>query len=150
MPGITISALFVRKDSVYKTLEIDCWDIERDAMNWPGGNPIVAHPPCRAWGKFSWSANPRPGEKELAIKAIEWVREWGGYWNTRRQADYGQHSIYQCQENMMNTEVSVSASTNFGLVIRRRKERYYTYVGAALVIYHQRLFALMQLPIVLM
>jgi hypothetical protein len=74
----TISVLFVRSDSVYKTLGIDCWDIERDAIQWPGGNPIIAHPPCRAWGKFSWSANPRPGEKELAIKSIEWIRQWGG------------------------------------------------------------------------
>jgi hypothetical protein len=78
MDSTNISALFVRKDSIYKTLGVDCWDIERDALNWQGGNPIVAHPPCRAWGKFSWAAKPRPGEKELAIKAIEWIREWGG------------------------------------------------------------------------
>jgi hypothetical protein len=75
---VTISALFVRKDSVYKTLGIDCWDIERDAVNWPGGNPIIAHPPCRAWGKLSHFARPRPGEKDLAIKSIELIREWGG------------------------------------------------------------------------
>lgn len=29
--NLTISALFVRKDSVYKTLGVDCWDIDRDA-----------------------------------------------------------------------------------------------------------------------
>lgn len=75
---ITISALFVRRDSVYKTLGVDCWDIERDATNWPGGNPIIAHPPCRAWGQLSHFSNPRPGEKELAIKSIELIREWGG------------------------------------------------------------------------
>ena len=73
-----VSILFVRKDSVYKTLGVDCWDIERDAINWPGGNSIVAHPPCRAWGKLSGFANPRPGEKQLAIKSIELIREWGG------------------------------------------------------------------------
>jgi hypothetical protein len=75
---ITVSALYVRKDSVYKSLGVDCWDIERDATKWPGGNPIIAHPPCRAWGQLSHFANPRPGEKELAIKAIELIREWGG------------------------------------------------------------------------
>ena len=74
----TISALFVRKDSVYKTLGVDCWDIERDATLWPGGNPIIAHPPCRAWGQLSHLANPRPGEKELAIQSVKWIREWGG------------------------------------------------------------------------
>lgn len=73
-----ISALFVRKDSVYKTLGVDCWDIDRDATNWPGGNPIVAHPPCRAWGKLSGFAKPREGEKQLAIWSIELIREYGG------------------------------------------------------------------------
>lgn len=76
--NVTISALFVRKDSVYKTLGVDCWDIERDARLWPGGNPIIAHPPCRAWGKLSGFARPREGEKEYAIKCIEWIREYGG------------------------------------------------------------------------
>jgi hypothetical protein len=73
-----ISALFVRKDSVYKTLGVDCWDIERDARLWPGGNPVIAHPPCRAWGQLAHFAKPREGEKELAIKSIELIREWGG------------------------------------------------------------------------
>jgi len=73
-----ISALFVRKDSVYKALGIDCWDIERDATKWPGGNPVIAHPPCRAWGKLVHFAKPREGEKELAIKSIEWIRKYGG------------------------------------------------------------------------
>lgn len=73
-----ISALFIRSDSIYKTLGVDCWDIERDARNWTGGNPIVAHPPCRAWGKLSGFAKPREGEKELAIRSIEWIRQWGG------------------------------------------------------------------------
>lgn len=73
-----VSALFVRADSIYKQLNVDCCDIERDARKWPGGNPIIAHPPCRAWGKFSHRAKPMPGEKELAIWAIEQVRKWGG------------------------------------------------------------------------
>lgn len=41
-----VSVLYVRNDSVYKELDVDCWDIERDARKWPGGNPVVAHPPC--------------------------------------------------------------------------------------------------------
>lgn len=73
-----VSVLYVRADSVYKTLGVDCWDIDRDARTWPGGNPIVAHPPCRAWGRLSWSAKPRPGEKELAIRAVEQIRKYGG------------------------------------------------------------------------
>lgn len=73
-----VSVLFVRSDSIYKTLGVDCWDIHRDARTWPGGNPIVAHPPCRAWGKYKGFARPRPGEKELAIWSIEQIRKFGG------------------------------------------------------------------------
>lgn len=73
-----ISILFTRKDSVYKQLNVDCWDIERNALNWTGGNSIVAHPPCRAWGQLSHFAKPREGEKELAIWAISQIRKFGG------------------------------------------------------------------------
>jgi hypothetical protein len=46
-----VAILFARKDSIYKTMPgCDVWDIDRDARNWPGGAPIVGHPPCRAWG----------------------------------------------------------------------------------------------------
>lgn len=74
-----VAALFVRADSIYKTLpDVDAWDIERDARAWPGGCPVIAHPPCRAWGAFSMFAKPRPGERELATWAVDRVREWGG------------------------------------------------------------------------
>lgn len=45
-----VAALFVRADSVYKTLPgVDCWDIERDAMLYRG--------PYRAGNRpaFGWS-----------------------------------------------------------------------------------------------
>ena len=73
-----ISALFVRMDSIYKQLGVDCWDIERDARLWPGGNSVVAHPPCRAWGQLAHFSKPREGEKELAILSVNWIRQWGG------------------------------------------------------------------------
>lgn len=74
----TVTALFTRQDSIYKTLGIECYDIERDALTWEGGNACIAHPPCRAWGRLRKFAKPRPGEKELAIWAVEMVRENGG------------------------------------------------------------------------
>ena len=39
---------------------------------------MVAHPPCRAWGRLRHMANPRPDEKNLARLAVALVREFGG------------------------------------------------------------------------
>lgn len=76
---MTVSVLFARSDSVYKTLpDCDVWDIDRDARKWEGGNPVVAHPPCRAWGRLRQFAKPRDDEKALAPWAVDQVRKWGG------------------------------------------------------------------------
>lgn len=74
-----VAALFVRSDSIYKTLPgVDCFDIDRDARTFQGGMPVVAHPPCRAWGKLFYFAKPRPDEKNLGRLAVALVRECGG------------------------------------------------------------------------
>lgn len=74
-----VAVLFARKDSNYKHIDdVDVWDIERDARRWPGGSPVVAHPPCRAWGQLSHMAKPRPDEKDLALWAVDMVRQYGG------------------------------------------------------------------------
>lgn len=73
-----ISALYVRKDSIYKQLGVDSWDIERDARLYDGLGPVICHPPCRAWGQLSHMAKPRHDEKELAIIAINQIRKVGG------------------------------------------------------------------------
>lgn len=74
-----VAVLFARQDSIYKTIPgCDVWDIERDARRWPGGCQIVAHPPCRAWGRLRTFAKPRPDEKDLARWAVAQIRRWGG------------------------------------------------------------------------
>lgn len=74
-----IAVLFARSDSIYKSLpDCDVWDIERDARRWLGGCPVIAHPPCRAWGRLRKFAKPIDGERELAIYAVNQVRQWGG------------------------------------------------------------------------
>lgn len=73
-----VAVLFARADSNYKALPVDVWDEARDAREWPGGCPVVAHPPCRAWGRLRQFAKPVDGEKELALFAVEQVRKWGG------------------------------------------------------------------------
>jgi len=74
-----VAVLFARADSVYKTLpHCDVWDRERDAARWPGGSPIVAHPPCRAWGRLRHFALADAGEIALATWAVKQVQKWGG------------------------------------------------------------------------
>lgn len=74
-----VAVLFARADSNYKALPgVDVWDAQRDARNWPGGCPIVAHPPCRSWSVLKHFAKPQDGERDLAPWAVEQVRKWGG------------------------------------------------------------------------
>lgn len=75
----TVAVLFARADSVYKQLPgTDVYDMERDARIYDGPHPVVAHPPCRAWGRLRSFANPRPDERNLARLAVAMVREFGG------------------------------------------------------------------------
>lgn len=74
-----IAVLFARADSVYKKIPgCDVWDLRRNATTWPGGSPVVAHPPCALWGRLKHFATDRPGEKELGLWAVRMVREFGG------------------------------------------------------------------------
>lgn len=74
-----VAALFVRKDSVYKTMpEVDAYDMERDARNYMGFHPIVAHPPCRGWGRLRQFSHATREEKILAVHAVCLVRALGG------------------------------------------------------------------------
>lgn len=76
-----IAALFVRRDSIYKAIPgVDAWDEDRDARRWPGGSPLIAHPPCRLWAKlrqFAKAADPDM-ERGLAVQAVARVRQFGG------------------------------------------------------------------------
>lgn len=75
-PGVAV--LYARRDSIYKQLGADVFDIDRDARSYFGPMPVVAHPPCRAWGRLRAFAKPRPDEKTLALHAVHAVRTWGG------------------------------------------------------------------------
>jgi hypothetical protein len=76
---MTAAVLFARVDSVYKSLpDVEVYDAQRDARTYDGPYPVVAHPPCRAWGNFAMFANPRPDERNLARLAVSLVREFGG------------------------------------------------------------------------
>lgn len=75
----TVAVLFARTDSIYKTLsDVDVWDAPRDARTWSGGSSVVAHPPCRGWGRLAHMAKPRFDERALAVYAVDQVRRFGG------------------------------------------------------------------------
>lgn len=76
-----IAVLFARRDSIYKTVPgLDVWDEDRDARKWPGGAPVIAHPPCRLWGRLHHLAKSSDieAERALGLYAIGRVREFGG------------------------------------------------------------------------
>ena len=74
-----IAVLFARDDSRYKDFNVyDVYDMNRDARTFCKKMPVIAHPPCRAWGMLSHMANPREGEKQLAYLALAQVRLNGG------------------------------------------------------------------------
>lgn len=73
------AVLFARCDSVYKKIDgLDVYDIGRDARSYMGDLPVIAHPPCRAWGRLRHFAKPRHDEKDLAFFAVNQVQRCGG------------------------------------------------------------------------
>jgi hypothetical protein len=84
-----IAALFVMADGVYAKLpDVEVWDVTRDARNYAGPWPVVAHPPCERWGAF-WNGGPDWIRRGLPPKtkgdddgcfesALAAVRRWGG------------------------------------------------------------------------
>lgn len=75
----TVAVLFARADSHYKSIpECDVFDLDRDARSYHGGMPVIAHPPCRSWGRLRGLATIIPEEKALARWAVTQVQRWGG------------------------------------------------------------------------
>jgi hypothetical protein len=80
-----ISALFVETNGIYfNDPIIDPWDIIRNAMNYAGPLPVIAHPPCKRWGRY-WSGGPSAktrrnlGDDSNAFAHSLWcVRTFGG------------------------------------------------------------------------
>lgn len=84
-----IAALYVETDGCYFGLPgVDPWDEERDARQYAGPHPVVAHPPCQRWGKL-WAGQPlhikRTGIRKIKgddagcfAAALHAVRTYGG------------------------------------------------------------------------
>ena len=111
-----IAALYVDvKRGPYAAIPgVDAWGLERDATTYAGPWPVVAHPPCAAWGNLRWATKDdgktgpiavaqvrkfggvleHPADSSLfsacGMPAPGWLPdEWGGYTVAVRQCDWG-------------------------------------------------------------
>lgn len=76
---MTVAVLFAKRRSVYFDLAgCDVWDEARDARLYSGSYPVVAHPPCRGWGRWRHRAKVRAGELDMGPFAVAAVRRCGG------------------------------------------------------------------------
>jgi len=73
-----VAVLYCTPSSVYKSLALECFDQFRDARTYSGMLPVVAHPPCRSWGRLRHLAKPQPWERALGLHAVQQVRRCGG------------------------------------------------------------------------
>lgn len=80
-----IAALYVETCGPYYGLDgVDPWDASRDARNYEGPHPVVAHPPCKRWGRY-WHGGPSVKVRKLLgndggmfAHALWAVRTFGG------------------------------------------------------------------------
>jgi hypothetical protein len=80
-----IAALFVETDGCYYGVpHVDPWDRTRDARRYSGPHPVVAHPPCKRWGRFWHGSTRKPHQFKLGVDegcfaaALASVRAFGG------------------------------------------------------------------------
>lgn len=72
-----VAALYIDPRGPYpKMLGVDCWDEARDARTYAGPHPVVAHPPCGAWGSLSHLH--RRSDSDCALPAVMAVNLFGG------------------------------------------------------------------------
>lgn len=82
---MTIAALYVATGGVYCDLDdVEYWDERIDARNYRGPYRVIAHPPCKRWGRFA-HGSPRkphqflPGDDAGCFFHALWaVRTFGG------------------------------------------------------------------------
>src|SRR5271156_2972389 len=80
-----IAALFVETGGCYFNLAgVDPWDCLRDARNYSGPWPVVAHPPCQRWGRYWHGSTRKPHQFKLGddegcfAAALASLKLWGG------------------------------------------------------------------------
>lgn len=84
-PAATVAALFVETGGCYFDAPgVEPWDITKDARQYAGPWPVVAHPPCQRWGRFWHGSTRKPHQFKLGDDggcfeaALRAVRKFGG------------------------------------------------------------------------
>ncbi len=77
----TVTVLCAQPRSIYNEIPgVDVYDAARDAFTFPGGSPVVAHPPCRLFGRLRHyvTDTDTDTEKFLGEFCADQVRRNGG------------------------------------------------------------------------
>jgi hypothetical protein len=99
-----IAALYVQDGGAYYGIPgVTPWPESRDARQYDGPHPVVAHPPCQRWGKM-WFGQPlavkltgvrkKKGDDDGCFAAaLASVRKWGGVlehpWGSHAWSHFG-------------------------------------------------------------
>ena len=76
---MSVAVLCTRRKSVYEKIRgTECWSVERDAWLFGGAWRVIAHPPCRLWGRLSQFCVGSEVEfcREIALGL--WCARWVG------------------------------------------------------------------------
>jgi hypothetical protein len=75
-----VVALFIEPTGPYaQRAGVEGWGPDRDARTYGGPHPVVAHPPCAAWGRYAGTRGPPVGEDEGCFAAaLAAVKRYGG------------------------------------------------------------------------
>ena len=80
-----IAVLYAEPDGPYADIsDVELWDVSRDARQYQGPHPVIAHPPCARWGRY-WSGGPSARVRRIKgddegcfAAALASVRRWRG------------------------------------------------------------------------
>lgn len=151
---MTVAVLFCDPKGVYSTIPgLDLWPQERDARNYAGPHPVVAHPPCQLWGRFArvnyaryGGEHNRPGnDGGCFASALASVRQWGGVLEHPAQSyawsAHGLQSprgVREWQQIVMGGFVCEVWQSAYGHKARKRTWLYYCGGGEPLQIRPER------------
>lgn len=96
-----IPVLFTQKKSLYNNFEIfDCYDEKRNAFNFSGRCPVIAHPPCRLFSRLRKFSKADVSEKKCAFFALSQVRMFGGILEHPRSSTLWQDGNFDLSGNL--------------------------------------------------